>query len=153
METLTETATSNTFYKHVFDEDSKTDMINIVQYSALAFVPVVILNKFMQAYVPEASDEKGSIELLIEVLAQIIFIFLGVFFINKFITYIPCYSGTKPLEFKTQQIILPVLLIILSLQTKLGEKVSILYDRISELWEGKKQGDKKKSNSVDLSAK
>jgi hypothetical protein len=34
-------------------------------------------------------------------------------------------------------IILSTLLVTLSLQTKLGEKISILVDRIGELWEGK----------------
>jgi hypothetical protein len=41
-------------------------------------------------------------------------------------------------------IILSVLLITLSLQTKLGEKVSILFDRLVDLWEGKSADDKKK---------
>jgi hypothetical protein len=39
-------------------------------------------------------------------------------------------------------IILAVLMITLSLQTKLGEKVSVLTERLTELWEGK--NDKKK---------
>ena len=35
-------------------------------------------------------------------------------------------------------------MIIMSLQTKLGDKVSIIVERISELWEGKSGDDKKK---------
>ena len=42
--------------------------------------------------------------------------------------------------------ILSTLLVLLSLQTKLGEKVSILFDRVAELWEGKGDDDKKKKD-------
>ena len=41
-------------------------------------------------------------------------------------------------------IILAVLMIILSLQTRVGEKVTILVERVGELWTGKKRGGKKK---------
>ena len=52
------------FFKHVFnfDEDSKAEMLNIVQYSVLALIPVVMFNKSMQRFIPEADEEKGSIE-------------------------------------------------------------------------------------------
>ena len=134
------------FFKYVFnfDEDSKNDIMNIIQYALLAVIPVVILNKTMQKFVPEADEEKGSFEILAEIIIQIIFMFLGLLIIHRIINYIPRYSGTKYPDFNINCIILSVLLIVLSLQTKLGEKVSILVDRISELWEGKKD-DKKKN--------
>jgi len=149
MDSLEETSkvsSKMTFFKYVFnfDEDSKHDMMNIVQYAVLAIIPVIVLNKTMQKYVPEADEEKGSAEILAEVVFQIIFMFLGLFFINRIISYIPRYSGTKYPEYNTTYNILPSLLILLSLQTKLGEKVSILFDRVVELWEGKSDDDKKK---------
>jgi hypothetical protein len=39
---------------------------------------------------------------------------------------------------------------LLSLQTKLGEKVSILFDRVVELWEGKSSDDKKKKGKGNV---
>jgi hypothetical protein len=42
-------------------------------------------------------------------------------------------------------------MIALSLQTKLGEKVSILTDRVTELWEGKSNDKKKKKGNVKVS--
>jgi hypothetical protein len=35
------------FFKHVFNfnDDSKSEMMNIVQYAVLALIPVIILNK------------------------------------------------------------------------------------------------------------
>jgi hypothetical protein len=127
------------FFKHVFnfDDDSKGDILNIIQYSLIAIIPVIILNKTMSKYVPEADDKKGSLEIIAEIIIQVIVMFLGLLIINRIIIYIPTYSGLKYPEFHVVYVILAILMITLSLQTKLGEKVSILVDRISELWEGK----------------
>lgn len=144
METLDELTRTNGnktgFFKHVFNfnEESKVDMMNIVQYSVLALVPLVILNKLMQKYVPEADDEKNHFEILAEIIGQVVALFLGILIIHRIITYIPTYSGENYADFSVTNIILAVLVIILSLQTKLGEKVSILVDRVTELWQGPK---------------
>jgi hypothetical protein len=134
------------FFKHVFnfDDDSKAEMLNIVQYAFIAVIPIIILNKAMQKFVPEADEEKGSFELLAEVLMQVFVMFIGIFYINRIVTYLPTYSGTKYPDFSVTYIILAVLVITMSLQTKMGEKVSILVDRASDLWEGKSGDDKKK---------
>jgi len=134
------------FFKYIFnfDDETKADLLNITQYSLLAFVPIVILNKVMQKFVPEADEEKGSLELLAEVIGQIVVMFIGLFYIHRITVYLPTYSGTKYPDNSVIFIILSVLLITLSLQTKLGEKVSILFDRIVDLWEGKSSDDKKK---------
>ena len=133
------------FFKHVFNfnDDSKNDMMNIVQYAAIALVPVVIMNKVMQRFVPEADEEKGNVEILAEVFGQVFIMFLGILIIHRVITFIPTYSGVKYADFNVITIILAMLVIVLSLQTKLGEKVSIIVDRIMELWEGPKDTKKK----------
>jgi hypothetical protein len=132
------------FIKHVFnfDDDSKAEILNIIQYALLAVVPIVIVNKLSQKYVPEADEEKGSLEILAEVIIQILVIFLGLLLINRIITFVPTYSGVKYPEFSIIYIVLAVLMITLSLQTKLGEKVGILTDRIAELWDGSSKDDK-----------
>jgi hypothetical protein len=134
------------FIKHVFnfEDEGKAEFLNVIQYALLSIIPIVSLNKAMQKFVPEADDQKGSLEILAEVLAQIVILFIGLVFINRVITYVPTYSGIKYPENSVIFIIGATLMIILSLQTKLGDKVSILVDRITELWEGKKEDDKKK---------
>ena len=136
------------FLNHVFNfnDESKEEMLNIIQYAIIALIPVVIMNKSMQRFVPEADDEKSSIEVLVEVMGQVIMLFIGILIIHRIITYIPTYSGVKYGDFCVSNIILAVLVIILSLQTKLGEKVGILVDRLTELWEGPKDVKKKKNN-------
>ena len=143
------------FFKHVFNfnDDSKSEMMNIVQYAILALIPVILMNKAMQKFVPEADEEKGNAELLAEIMGQVTIMFLGILIIHRIITFIPTYSGEKYVDFSVTNIILAMLVIILSLQTKLGEKVSIIVDRIMELWEGpkdKKKG-KKGQNNVKVS--
>ena len=151
MDSLSESSSSSKpgFFKHVFnfEDESKSEILNIIQYSLIAIIPIVILNKAMQRFVPEADEEKGSLELLAEIIIQIVVMFLGILITNRIITFIPTYSGTKYPEFSVTYIILAVLVITLSLQTKLGEKVSILVDRVMELWDGKKDSKKKKTSS------
>jgi hypothetical protein len=139
---------SNGFFKHVFNfnDDSKSDILNIIQYAILAIIPVVILNKSIGKYVPEADEKKGSLELSAEVVIQIIVTFIGLLLIHRMITYIPTYSNTKYADFNIMYIILAILMITMSLQTKLGEKVSILSERVAELWNGPSDKKKKGKN-------
>ena len=144
------------FFKHVFrfDNDGKAELLNIIQYSLIAIIPVVILNKLMQKFVPEPDDEKGNVEILAEIIIQVIFIFVGLLIIHRTITYVPTYSGINYPDFSVIFIILAVLMIVMSLQTKLGDKVSIIVERISDLWNGnsnEKPDKKKKKGNVKVS--
>jgi len=156
MESLDDGSKSKSFIKHVlnFDDDSKSEMLNIIQYALIAIIPIIILNKSMQKFVPEAEEQKSSLELTAEIIIQVIVIFIGLFFIHRIITYIPTYSGLNYPDFSVNYIVLSVLMITMSLQTKLGEKVSILVERLNDLWEGT-SGDKKnkkgKSGNVRVS--
>ena len=127
------------FFKYVFNfnDESKSEILNIIQYALIALVPIVMLNKSMQKFIPEADEQKNSVEILAEIIGQILVVFIGLMLINRIITYIPTYSGIRYPEMSIIYIILAVLMITLSLQTKLGEKVSILFDRVAELWDGK----------------
>lgn len=141
--------TKKGFFQFVFnfDEENKANIMNLVQFACLGFIPIVALNKSMQRYVPEADEQKSSIELLIEILIQIIVMFLGIYFIHRILIFIPTFSEVKYPDFNIIITVIPILLITLSLQTKLGEKVSILTDRIFEAWDGTGNNKKKKKNS------
>lgn len=148
METSGGDDSKKNFVKHVFsfDDDSKSEILNIIQYSLIALIPVVVLNKTMAKYIPEADENKGSLEVVAEVLIQVISMFMGLLVIHRLVTFVPTYSGTKYPEYNIIFIVLAVLMITLSLQTKLGEKVGILFDRILELWQGKTEKPQKKGN-------
>lgn len=144
---------NKSFFKHVFnfDDDSKSDILNIIQYALIAIIPVVILNKSIGKYVPESDDKKSSLEISAEIIIQVIVTFMGLLIIHRTITFIPTYSGAKYPEFHIIYIVLAILMIAMSLQTKLGEKIGILVDRVMELWDGKSDKKKKGKNAVKVS--
>jgi hypothetical protein len=140
MEILQETKdySQPTFFSHVFSttEDGKAELLNVVQYSTLGVIPVVALNKLIHRFIPEADPDKSSLELLAEIFFQLVVMFCGIVIIHRIITYIPTYSGFKYDNLVLTNVILAFLILVLSIQTKLGLKVNILVDRVSELWNG-----------------
>jgi hypothetical protein len=129
---------SKSFLSHVFSttEEGKAEILNVVQYALLGVIPVVLLNKAVQRFIPDADMDKSSIEIVLEILLQLILMFVGIVVIHRVITYIPTYSEYKydPLNLTT--VILAFLVLVLSIQTKMGIKVNIIVDRVLELWNG-----------------
>ena len=122
------------FINHVFsnsDED-KSELLNVVQYGLMAIIPVIILNKLIHRFIPEADPDKSSLELLVEMAIQVVLIFVGLILIHRIITYFPTYSGFKYENLSLTNIILAFLVIVLSIQSKLGLKGNILFDRVME---------------------
>ena len=138
------------FFQHVFNfsEDGKAELLNIMQYSLLSIIPVVILNKCIQRFVPEADDTKGSAEVLAELIFQVLAMFVGLVLINRTITYVPTYSGAKYTEINLLGEVLAFMMILLSLQTKIGEKANILLERLSDLWDGTGSAKKKETGGT-----
>ena len=134
------------FFKHVFkfDQDTQNEISNIFQYVILAIIPIIVLNKLVQRFIPEADEEKGNISILSEIIGQLVAIFVGIYVIHRIITFVPTLSKVDYTEVSTLTFILPFLIILLSFQTKLGEKVNILYERVLDLYYGKTDDDKKK---------
>lgn len=143
MDILQDTLEPNkkTFLGHVFStsEEGKAEILNVVQYSLMGIVPIVLLNKSIQQFIPDADTEKSTLEILVEVLVQIIVMFCGIVLIHRVITFFPTYSGFKYDSFSLTSVILAFLVLILSIQTKIGIKVNILIDRLGELWNGVKE--------------
>ena len=136
---------SKTFFNHVFSttEEGKAEILNVAQYALMGVVPIVILNKLISRFIPEADTEKSSLENLAEIFIQLIIMFCGIIVIHRVITYFPTYSGFKYENLVLTNVILAFLVLVLSIQTKVGIKVNILVDRLSELWNGPSSVDKK----------
>ena len=60
--------------------------------------------------------------------------FCGIIIVHRVITYFPTYSGFKYENLTLTNVILAFLVVVLSLQTKLGIKVNILSDRLLKLF-------------------
>jgi hypothetical protein len=126
------------FISHVFSttEEGKAEIMNAAQYGLMGIIPVVLLNKLVQKFIPDADPDKNSLEIIVEVLIQTIIMLSGIVFIHRMITYIPSYSGFKYEMLNITNVILAFLIIVLSLQTKIGLKMNILLDRVMEMYNG-----------------
>lgn len=126
------------FVSHLFrfDNETKHELSNIIQYTVLAIIPIVVLNKVMKKYIPDADEDKGSFEITFEILLQTIILLLGVFYIHRLVIFVPTYSGSEYPDFHITSFVLILLVIILSLQSKLGDKINILVNRVVDLWNG-----------------
>lgn len=140
------------FIKSVFpfDEEQKATILNILQYSILAIIPVIILLKLIKNYIPEVDDDKGSLVIVVEVIGQIFVMFLALYFIHKIIIYIPTYSKVAYGDVNLITIIIPTIFIILTMQTKVGEKVQLLFDRLMDVYEGQTNYKKNDNNQKQL---
>jgi hypothetical protein len=129
----------NSFMEHLFnfDDDTKNQLMNIFQYTVLAIIPVILLNKGVAHLIPEVDEDKPSYMLTLELLTQSILMFFGMFLIHRFITYFRTYSGTAYAPFHTTNVIILFLVIVASFQTRIGEKTNILIDRLFDLIEGR----------------
>ena len=58
----------NNFINHVFnfDEDTKQELTNVVQYTALAIIPLTLYHHLVNSVIPKLDESKGNVELLIE---------------------------------------------------------------------------------------
>lgn len=130
-----------TFLSHVFDgsQEGNAEFMNIAQYSLMGIVPVVALNKLVQNYIPDIDFDKSTLELSVEIALQVMIMFVGIIIIHRGVTYFPTYSGFKYEDVSLTSVVLAFLVIMLSVQTKLGMKVNILYDRVLEMWNGEPQ--------------
>jgi hypothetical protein len=132
------TSENEGFIKTVFpfDDAQKASILNILQYSILAIIPIIALLKLIKNHVPEVDDDKGSLVILVEIVGQIFVTFLALYFIHRTIDYIPTYSGIIYGDINVITIILPTIFIILTMQTKVGEKVQLLIDRLLDVYDG-----------------
>lgn len=144
MENVSETIKSSKsdkmgFFEYVFnfDDENKNNIMNMLQYTVLSIIPVILILKLTKNIFPEEDETKGSLEITAESIGQLLVIMLGIWFTNKIIQFIPTYSGEAYHKFNEITFILPFMIILATMQTKLGAKFNILTNRVMELWTGK----------------
>jgi hypothetical protein len=153
--------TKESFVSYMFSLSitEKNELINLLQYIALAIVPIVILLKLMKTYMPPENNKKASVEIIIEVVLQFALVFLVFWFVHKLILFIPTYTGSPYPKISIIQMVIPVVFLLISMKTSLSEKLSILLDRSmvmmglsKENMEDEDETKKKKQSSSLLTA-
>jgi len=129
------------FFNYVFnfDDENKKRIMNMLQYTLLSVIPVLLILRGIKHLIPEDDESKGSFEILAESIGQVILIMLAIWITNKIINYIPTYSGEDYPKFNEISFVLPFILILATMQTKLGAKFNILIDRTINFIFGKKE--------------
>ena len=132
----------SSFFNYVFnfDSDNKAVILNMFQYIIIALIPVVLILKFVKEYIPEDDEKKDNLEILLEIILQLGVLFVAIYFIDKITRYFPTYSKVPYSKFNEVSFIIPTLLLMFTMQTKLGAKINIIYNRVLQLWGGSKSG-------------
>ena len=148
------------FFEYIttISSNEKAQMLNMLQYGGLAILPLLVLLKFMKMYVPEEDPLKGTPELVIEILLQLGFILLAFFFIHKLICYVPTYSTVEYGNLNLLSLVVPVFFLMFALDTNVGAKLNVVFDRLlvtlgikKENMSNKDENNEKKTNFAGVS--
>ena len=85
------------FIKYLFDidEDNKNELINLIQYAVIALLPILLILKAIKHFIPEEDETKGSLEIMVETVGQVVFMVGSIWFLDRIIRYIPTYTGAE----------------------------------------------------------
>jgi hypothetical protein len=130
-----------------FDETSKNEMLNIIQYGILAILLISLILKLDQTYAPSFDENKDTLAISVEILIECIVLLVSFVFIHRIIVYIPTMSATNYLPQNLITIILPFLYVLLN-QSSLSKKINLVLSRVF----GKTEGfDNKKKKDIKVS--
>jgi len=137
------TTSGNAIVKHIFkfDDETKSNLMNIAQYTVLAVIPVAILQNISEKVFPEYDASKGTMELLAEILGQSLMACIGLFFIHRVITAVPTFSGTAMGDINLFSIIVVFLLSSFMFDGKVEKKFKAISNRMMDLWDGTSEKD------------
>ena len=113
-----------------FSATEKAQVMNLLQYCGIAVLPLLAVLKFMKIYMPISNPLKPTSELVFEVIVQLIVILVSFFFIHKLVLYFPTYSQVNYENFSLLSGMLPLLFLMFTLDTKISEKLNVLFDRL-----------------------
>lgn len=131
----------------------KVEFINSLQYAILSIIPIILSLKLIKNIIPNVDETKGTMEILFESVGQISLTIFLILLINYLVRLIPTYSGESYTKIDILNYIVPFLFLMLTMQTKIGEKINILSNRFLDYWNGNNDNTNKKNtniNSVNL---
>jgi len=124
---------SNTsFFNYMFSlaDGEKVEIINTLQYVVLGIIPILLVVKLINSYIPPFDSKKSTVEISVELIVQLGVLFTLFFFIHKLILFVPTYTKQQYPAVQFLPIVLPLLFVLFNLDKNFGEKAQLLFDRI-----------------------
>jgi hypothetical protein len=123
--------TNQGFFTYVFklSKFKQEDLLNIIQYTVLSIIPVMLFIYFTKKYFPTVNEDDSSIYILTVTVIEIIFMMTGIFFIDRIINYIPTYSGKYYETINLTTIVIIFILFMLLTHAGFRIRTSILLQR------------------------
>ena len=144
------------FFKHIFHENSKGELLNILQYCLMVIVPIGIIIRNVNFFFPKVDKTKGSVELVAEALGQLCLIFVILYFLHRIVSYASPWGGGERVSINFPTLIMLMLWIVLSFGLgHVGAKIDAVWNKLLPLpranfWDEDtpKKGRKKAKGSV-----
>lgn len=124
-------STQGSFVSYMFSmtDGEKVELINMFQYIILAIIPVILIVRLMKTYIPPVNNRKGSAEVAVELIVQLVVLVSFFFLIHKLILFIPTYTKQNYPSIQFFPVLLPLLFILFTLDKNMGEKAQLLLQR------------------------
>ena len=126
--------TNQGFFTYVFklSRFKQEDLMNIVQYTILSITPVLLFVYFTKKYFPLVNESDSSLYIFLITFFELVFMMLGIFFIDRIINYIPTYSGKyyEPINLTT--IVIIFVLFMLIINAGFRERTNVLLERFDK---------------------
>jgi hypothetical protein len=122
----------SSFFSYMFSmtDGEKIDVINTLQYLVLAIIPILLVIKLMNNYIPPFDSKKSTVEMAVELVVQLTVLLALFFFVHKLILFFPTYTKQAYPNIQFLTIVLPLLFILFNLDKNFGEKAQLLIDRL-----------------------
>lgn len=128
--------TNQGFFTYVFklSRFKQEDLMNIVQYTLLSIVPVILFVYFTKKYFPSLEENDSSLYIFTITVIELIFMIIGIFFIDRIINYIPTYSGKYYETINLTTIVIIFVLFMLITETGFKKRTLIMLERFDKFF-------------------
>lgn len=128
----TEVSSKQTLFERMtkLDDKDKSQVLNVFQYTLMCVIPLVIYIWIMKKYLPKYDENKSSLEISVEVVLQLLSIVLVFWLTHRFVSFVNTYSGEDYDRVNLLNTVLPVLFLLLTLETNINKKVTELINRL-----------------------
>jgi hypothetical protein len=123
--------TNQGFFSYVFklSKFKQEDLLNVMQYTALSILPIMLFLYYTKKYFPSITHEDSSLYLFTLTFVELIFMIVGIFFIDRIINFIPTFSGKYYEVINLTNVILIFVIFMLISRAGFRERTSILLYR------------------------